>query len=57
MNEPNENDEFLKVAICSLAFSFRHFQAVRHSFTTFFFAKKQDRKQPFQAEYVTRKLK
>ena len=57
MKEPNENDEFLKVAICSLAFSFRHFQAVRHSFTTFFFAKKQDRKQPFQAEYVTRKLK
>ena len=59
MKASNENDEFLKVAICSLAFSFRHFQAVfiRHFFNTFFFAKEQERNGPFRAGYVTEKLK
>ena len=46
---------WLFVVLLFLFATFKLF--LRHSFNTFFFAKKQDRKQPFQAEYVTRKLK
>ena len=48
---------FCKLLFVVWLFLFATFKLfLRHSFNTFFFAKKQDRKQPFQAEYVTRKL-
>ena len=49
---------FCKLLFAVLLFLYATFKLfLRHPFNTFFFAKEQDKKRPFEAEYVTRKLK